>query len=278
MPEGPEVETVRRSLLDVVVGRRIGRVRMSGLKLRTAVSPRDFKKLEGLSITDVGRRGKLLWLRAEDDAGIFVRLGMTGRLVVDKVQARPAPHTHVRIPLAPGQEELRYVDARRFGDVAPFTSRAAFDEVMAQLGPDALALSTEELAATMKRLRNTSRSLKDALLDQRLLAGVGNIYAAEALFVARLSPFSRGLDLSAREARALLAAVGKVLRTGVENRGTSFSDYVDGRGERGRNQDHLFVFQRQGEPCRVCGSPIERSVQGQRSTFHCPRCQKPARG
>jgi formamidopyrimidine-DNA glycosylase len=145
------------------------------------------------------------------------------------------------------------------------------------MGPDGLALDAAARARVAAALTSTKRALKDALLDQSLLAGVGNIYASEALFHARLSPHLRGVDLRDDEADRLLDAVGRVLQEAVRRRGTSFSDYVDGEGVAGGMLAHLAVFQREGEPCPACGTAVARVVQGARSTFLCPRCQKPRR-
>jgi formamidopyrimidine-DNA glycosylase len=228
----------------------------------------------------------------DDGAGVFVRLGMTGRLLLEPARATPALHTHVRVPVsrargapgAPGARasdddiELRFVDPRRFGEVVPFASAAARDAELSRLGPDGLALTEADRAVVAAALQRTQRSVKDALLDQGVVAGVGNIYAAEACFVARLSPLRAGASLDDDEATRLVRAVESVLAQGVQNRGTSFSDYVDGDGRTGDNAAALWVFQREGEACRACGGVVERIVQGARSTFLCPRCQPAPRG
>lgn len=273
MPEGPEVETIRRTLTPLLVGKTLGRAVVSRKALRTPTSTLRLRPLEGRRVIHIGRHGKLLWIDVDDGQGLFVRLGMTGRLVVMPATARRTLHTHVRIPLDDGSE-LRYVDARRFGEVVPFASMAERDAERARMGPDAITLGELDCAAVATRLRATARTLKDALLDQTLIAGVGNIYAAEALFRAGLSPFRRGEQLSDEESLRLFRAVTEVLASAVAHRGTSFSDYVDADGQRGSHLAHLLVFQRDGEPCRVCGGAVSREVQGQRSTFWCARCQR----
>jgi formamidopyrimidine-DNA glycosylase len=273
VPEGPEVETVRRTLTPLLVGRVLGRPTVSRKALRTPTSSTKLRPLEGARVVSLGRHGKLLWIDVDGERGLLVRLGMTGRLVVEAGGVKP--HTHVRVPLGDGSE-LRYIDPRRFGEIVYFATPRMRDEARALMGPDALAFDDDPRgrAQAATNLRATRRSLKDALLDQSVLAGVGNIYAAEALFLARLSPFLRGIDLDATAAARLLDAVARVLASAVLHRGTSFSSYVDGSGKRGDNLAHVFVFQREGEPCRVCGSKIKRQVQGQRSTFFCHRCQR----
>ena len=278
MPEGPEVETVRRTLLPLLVARVLGRPSVSTKALRTRVSTRSLSHLEGKRVVDVGRHGKTLFIALDDGGGVCVHLGMTGRLLVVDAAAARAPHTHVRVPLtvpAGPARELRYVDARRFGAFVPYADEAARARVVAGMGPDGLALDGPDgRALVAAALARTRRSLKDALLDQRVVAGVGNIYAAEILWTARLSPFRASSSLKADEARRLLDAVGAVLAAAVARRGTSFSDYVDATGAPGENAQHLAVFQREGEPCPACGTTVLRKVQGQRSTFYCPRCQR----
>lgn len=278
MPEGPEVETVRRSLLPLLLGATLARPRVSAQKLRTPITRRDLKEVDGAVVVELFRKGKVLGIRNDRGAGILVRLGMTGRLLVELCTQRPAPHTHVRFDVigAAGQTgtELRFVDPRRFGEVVPFASDVDVARALDRLGPDGLALNDEGRACVISRLKATSRAIKDVLLDQSVVAGVGNIYAAEACFVARLSPFRAGSSLDDDEALALVGAIESVLHQGVKNRGTSFSDYVDGAGNTGDNAVHLQVFQRQGQQCRVCAEVVVRVLQGQRSTFWCPRCQK----
>jgi formamidopyrimidine-DNA glycosylase len=273
VPEGPEVETVRRSLHDRLVGATLGRPWLSDKPLRTPLDRRDLAFLDGARVASLTRKGKTLVIAVVGEQGVFVRLGMTGRLLVQPKGAPIAQHTHVRVSLTGTPDELRFVDPRRFGEVVPWLSNAERDAALALLGPDGLALDDAERTAIASSLRATMRSVKDALLDQRVVAGVGNIYAAEACFVARLSPLRTGASLTPAEAWRLVAAVEQVLQQGVRNRGTSFSDYVDGDGRPGDNAAKLWVFGREGEACRACGAIVQRIVQGARSTFLCPRCQ-----
>lgn len=275
MPEGPEVETIRASLAPLLLGRVIGAAWVSRKSLRAPLAARNLSPLRGRTVVATGRRGKAMWIEVEGGAGLMVRLGMTGRLLVEPTAHKPVLHTHVRLGLG-DDEELRFVDPRRFGSVVPFTGVDAREALLADVGPDALGWDRAGRDAARRALCATARALKVALLDQKLLAGVGNIYASEALFRARLSPFARGTELDEGAAGRLLHAVEETLADAVRNRGTSFSDFVDARGARGDHLAHLFVFGREGEPCRACGGPIRRQTQGQRSTFWCPRCQ-PAR-
>jgi formamidopyrimidine-DNA glycosylase len=192
--------------------------------------------------------------------------------VEDREQAR-RPHTHVVVPIDDGERELRYADVRRFGAVVPFAGPAALDDERARLGPDPLSWSAEERALFVRRLKATKRSLKDALLDQGLVAGVGNIYACEALFMAGLSPLARAARVPLGALDELAGAVAEVLARAVQAKGTTFSDFVDGAGQEGGYFAQVLVFQREGEPCSRCGRLVERIVQGGRSTFLCRRCQ-----
>ncbi len=273
MPEGPEVETVRRSLEPLLVGKILRAPSVSRKKLRTPVTKKDLIVVDGATVIGLFRKGKLLGIATDRGAGLFVRLGMTGRLLVEEAKKKPALHTHVRFALQGTTQELRYVDPRRFGEVTVYADDTACADELARIGPDGLSLDDVARAEVLRRLRSTTRVVKDALLDQSIVAGVGNIYAAEALFLARVSPFLSSADLDDDAGWRLIRAVEAVLRQGVEHRGTSFSDYVDAEGKQGDNASRLKVFQREGAACVVCNSVVVRVVQGARSTFYCPRCQ-----
>lgn len=274
MPEGPEVETVRRTLQPQVLGRRLGEAWVSAMALRRPVEAADFRVLQGKRVEGTGRHGKLLWLHLEGEGGIWVRLGMTGRLLVQDAKVEKHPHTHVVIPLDDGREELRYVDVRRFGEVVPYQDAALREAERARMGPDPLTWSEAERRQVAEKFKTTQRTLKEALLDQSLLAGVGNIYASEALFAARLSPFKTGCRTSKPALHRLLEATETVLQKAVAHRGTTFSDFVDSSGGEGQNLQHVAVFWREGEPCASCGRAIEKVVQGGRSTYFCRKCQR----
>jgi formamidopyrimidine-DNA glycosylase len=273
MPELPEVETIARGLDPVLRGRRVETVWGSGLPLHLN-RPVDLRALRavarGRTIARVGRRGKYLLIELGDDGnGVVVHLGMTGRLRVQAADAPRAPHTHVVFGLA-GGDELRFADARRFGWVeagAPLAGVTA----LAALGPDPLSeLDPPALAAALA----TSRApVKSFLLDQRRVAGLGNIYVAEALFRAGIHPVTPAACV-ARHAPELLDAIRAALAGGIERRGTTLRDYVDADGNRGDNASALLVYGRAGEPCPRCGAGIRRRVDAGRSTFFCPSCQR----
>ena len=277
MPELPEVETVRRSLEPGLYEGTITKVATSKLALRQrAIDRRGLASLVGERFLRARRHGKYLLLDLSSDRSLLVHLGMAGRLLLVDAQAPALKHTHVDFTLSSGRA-LRFVDPRRFGIVRLYpTGTLAQTEELAILGPDPIDGELDE-ASFFCALQKTKRDLKTALLDQSIVAGLGNIYVSEALFEAKLSPRRRGHRLSRAEAKALFAAVGSVLRRGVANRGTSFSDYVDANGDAGWNQTTLWVYGREGEACKACGVKIRRFVQGGRSTFFCPRCQASVR-
>lgn len=266
---------MRLTLDPLIRGKALGTPWWSFLPLRNRVPDEpSFRFLVGRPIRGTSRHGKILFVHSET-GGLVVRLGMSGRCLVQAQDAPLAPHTHLRWPLAPGEIELRYVDPRRFGDVRPFVDEEDRAAVIAPLGPDPTTLDQPAVAqAVSLALRRTRRSLKAALLDQALIAGLGNIYVCEALFIARLSPFRAAKGLTAPEATRLLAACHQVIQDGIARRGTTLNDYVDAEGRQGDNQHHLFVFAREGDPCHTCGTAVRRKTQANRSTYYCARCQR----
>jgi formamidopyrimidine-DNA glycosylase len=277
MPELPEVETIVRGLDPLVRGRRIEGVWWSGqgLHLGRQVDLRGLRAVAaGRAIAGVRRRGKYILVDVagqgrDAGAGIIIHLGMTGRLRVQPRATPRVPHTHVVLALT-GGDELRFVDPRRFGWVTPGRPIAT-DAALAALGPDPLTeLDAPALAAALGAARTP---IKAFLLDQRRIAGLGNIYVAEALFRVGAHPAMPARRL-ARRAGELLAAVRAALEGGIAHRGTSLRDYVDVDGERGDNLAALLVYGREGEPCLKCGAPIRRRVDSGRATFFCPRCQR----
>ncbi len=273
MPELPEVETIVRTLRPRLLGATIAAVWTSGKGLRLArlIDRAALARLTvAARITAVRRRGKYILIDLDrEEAGILIHLGMSGRLRLQAGSEPRTPHTHVVWSLASG-DELRFVDPRRFGWVASSRDVDALPEV-AGLGPDALA---ELDVSRLRALLAASRApLKSFLLDQKRIAGLGNIYVCEALFRARLPPRTPARRAAGRAA-ALLRAIQAALRVALANRGTSLRDFVDAEGRSGDNEAALLVYGRAGQPCRVCGASVRRSVDSGRSTFHCPRCQR----
>jgi formamidopyrimidine-DNA glycosylase len=272
VPELPEVETVRRSLLPGLYDGTITAVEVSRFPLRQRPIDRAaLEALVGARFTEARRHGKYLMLDTSCGASLLVHLGMSGRLLLVEREAPLAKHTHVVLSLSTGRA-LRYVDPRRFGIVRSYrtASLPATDE-LAALGPDPITGTFD--VATLTAALETERDLKAVLLDQKVVAGLGNIYVSEALWEAKLSPRQRGEGVRGPQIRALHAAIGKVLRRAVKNHGTSLSDYVDATGQSGWNQDALRVYEKTGAPCRRCRTKICRIVQAGRSTYYCPTCQ-----
>lgn len=271
MPELPEVETVVRDLRPLLVRRVLTAVRRtSAVALRRPWQDDWVEQVVGRRVEAVNRRGK--WILLALDAGsLVVHLGMTGQLVVEDAALDRRPHTHFVFPLDDGWE-LRYSDARRFGSVQFFADEDAREAFFtaAGLGPEPFDLDP---AWWRDRLAATTRNLKATLLDQALVVGVGNIYADEALFHARLHPARRACDLSRAEADRLRKAVAAVLTRAIEHRGSTIRDYVGGSGLQGGYQDELAVYGRTAEPCPRCGTPIAHARQAGRSSHYCPACQ-----
>jgi formamidopyrimidine-DNA glycosylase len=274
MPELPEVETISRGLRRRALGRRVTAIEVHHPGVIVG-SPEEFvARLEGRSIVAVRRKGKALALEFAASDGetpryLLVRLGMTGRLTVASRHAPLEPHTHVRLVLGDGKEELRFRDVRRFGRLRCCT-REELEAVFGGLGPDAQRITEQQFC---QALRRRAGALKSWLMNQQVLAGLGNIYADEALFAARIHPLTQPGRLSPEAARRLHRAVIKVLKRAIALGGTSFSDYLDAGGQPGRFWQRLRVYQRTGEPCQRCRHPIRRLVIAGRSSHFCPRCQ-----
>ncbi|QDT13944.1 bifunctional DNA-formamidopyrimidine glycosylase/DNA-(apurinic or apyrimidinic site) lyase [Alienimonas californiensis] len=293
MPELPEVETMVRGVRPHVVGRTIialrrprGGVNAAGEPLKPiALAPglsAMAARVRGTLIEAVERRAKRVVLRLSGGRALAVEPRMTGLMLLGE----PPTTDHVRLEwtLGPavdggaGYPALRFWDRRGLGTVTLYEPGELEQRLGPhKLGPDPLALSPEEWAATLAAgLARTARPVKVALLDQKIAAGVGNLYASEALFHARLAPDRPGNALGEEEVRALAAAARAVLTEAIEYEGSTLSDgtYRNALGDPGRYRNEHRVYQRAGAPCPRCGTEILRTVQAQRSTFHCPTCQR----
>jgi formamidopyrimidine-DNA glycosylase len=277
VPELPEVETVARGLRERLVGRAIAGAWLSGKPLRMLV-PIDRAALvratRDARVIAIRRRGKYLLMDLSTGATLLWHLGMSGQLAMAPAATPRPAHTHVALALDRA-EELRFRDPRRFGWLAIYPqAEVAGSAELRALGPDPLdgSFTPEVLMAALRDTRGCN--IKAFLLDQRRIAGVGNIYASEALFVAGIHPRRKAANLTAARAARLHHAIVEVLETAVRNRGTSFRDYVDAEGWLGENQNHLRVFMRVGEPCPRCGARLRKLTQQARSTFYCPQCQR----
>lgn len=282
MPELPEVETVRASLERAGLQGPVERVYRSSKALRTGshYRPENLRRLRGQHPVRVWRRGKFLLVDfrttphadpSHDDT-LLVHLGMSGQFVVTSSTAPLEPHTHVRLTLADARE-LRFVDPRRFGAVRVTPRTAVYTlPPLQSLGPEPLDAAFNG-AVLASRARRSKRAIRDVLLDQTVVAGVGNIYVSEALFVAGVHPLVSASRLGPQSYDALARAVTKVLRGSLEHGGTTLRDYRDADGNSGENQHHLMVYGRADEPCRLCGTPLRGFVHGGRSGVYCPTAQ-----
>lgn len=271
MPELPEIETIRRDLVSHVIGRCFTDVEvMPGAEKVVALpSPAKFRRsLPGLRIEGVERRGKYLLFALSDGRYLVVHLRMTGALIHRPAGAPADGYLRIRFSLD-DRTELRYTDLRKLGMMWLVDDPTL---VVGKLGPDALeGLAPETLRSL---LNGRAAPIKVVLMDQARLAGLGNIYSDEALFLAGVHPRRPAGSLTAAEVEGLHGAVGEVLREAMGHRGSSFRDYVDAEGREGEHQFYVKVYRRFGEPCYTCGSAIERIKVGGRSTHFCPRCQK----
>ena len=285
MPELPEVETVVRGLRQSILGRTILSVRLG--KTDFIDDPVALEEhLPGRRIEVIERFGKFMLLRlsaAATDAGVdangdaapaalLVHLGMTGQLAPSSAAQPSNKHTHVFLTLDDGRE-LRYTDARRFGRMAYLTAVPLAEELRA-FGVDPLEVNTTEFAA---RIRTRSARIKALLLDQSVLRGVGNIYADESLWRAKIHPARLGNRLSAREAETLRKALHDILKKAIVMRGSSISDFLDADGEPGEYQRRHRAYGREGERCYRCRTLIRRIIVAGRSSYFCPKCQSAPR-
>lgn len=271
MPELPEVETTMRGLRARLAGRRIASLAQRRADLRFPLPERLAERLVGRRLDGFARRAKYILCDLEGGLTMLLHLGMSGRLLLDG-EPRGA-HEHLTFGFE-GGATLRFVDPRRFGmlDLVPSEGVGAH-RWLAHLGLEPLAPSFggEALRAALADRR---AALKVALMDQRLVVGVGNIYASESLFRAGLRPDRPAGSLSPEEALRLAAAIREVLEEAIEAGGSSLRDYVQADGELGNFQRNFRVYDRAGRPCVTCGGAIERIVQGARATFWCPACQR----
>jgi formamidopyrimidine-DNA glycosylase len=278
MPELPEVEVVRRDLEREVVGKKVKSVEVAGMRsIRRYRQRKPFvTALEGRKITGVERRGKYLILKLDDGQALVIHLGMSGQLLRAKTARETVPkHTHVTIVFTQGGQ-LRFVDPRTFGElfVTPLDGIEQEVDELAHLGIDPLetAMSWDYFGELVAQRH---AKLKPALMDQKFLAGIGNIYSDEILFTAGLRWDRMSDSLSPEEVRRLYRSVIETLQDAVKYRGSSLADeqYVDLFGNKGEYQLHHKVYAREGDPCRRCRQPIVRQKAGGRSTFFCAACQ-----
>jgi formamidopyrimidine-DNA glycosylase len=270
VPELPEVETTRRGLEAPVRGATISGVVVRNRALRQPVPRNLARTLNGRRIDALERRGKYLLFRAGDGT-LIVHLGMSGRLWIVNADVAPAKHDHFDLVLDNGNI-VRFRDPRRFGLVLWQHGDPLAHRLLKDIGPEPFsdAFNAQWL---YRQTRTRGSAVKTALMDSHLVAGVGNIYASEALFRAKINPKLPARRLAAARCATLVQTVRAVLADAIRAGGSSLRDYVNSKGEAGYFQNSFSVYDRAGKPCTACGTPIRSLVLGQRSTFYCPRCQ-----
>jgi len=291
MPELPEVEVTRRLIAPILVGRRLRRVRTTADSYFFLTPPARLRRgLAGRRVESLVRRGKYLVAGLEGESRLLLHLGMTGQLFTSdaasvrllssaaraalqpEVQLRfcPDEHTHLRFEFDDSGPEVYFRDVRKFGKVQLLRARERCAR-LDRLGKDALDISGEDL---FRATRGRKLAIKARLLDQSAVAGTGNIYADEALFLARVRPGRQARRVTRKECAAIAEGLQRVMRRSIATGGSSISDYVAPDGRDGGYQDERRVYAREGAPCLACGTPIRRKVIGQRSAHYCPACQK----
>jgi formamidopyrimidine-DNA glycosylase len=275
VPELPEVETVRRGLDRHIVGRTVETVTVlhpRAVRRHLAGSADFAAALAGRSFDGARRRGKYLWLSAGEDA-LLAHLGMSGQLLIGDPDRPLDPHVRVAFTFSDGGPDLRFTDQRTFGHMTFVTDGAELPGPVAHIAPDPFEPAFDAAALT-RRLKNRRTGIKRALLDQSLISGVGNIYADEALWRARLHWARPTETLTGPQVSHLLAAVREVLGEAIEVGGTSFDSlYVNVNGESGYFERSLAVYGREGQECPRCGAQVRRDPFMNRSAYTCPRCQ-----
>ncbi len=274
MPELPEVETVRRGLITSLVGQKIAGVEVLRPQSIGFPTPADFEQsLLGHSVLDVSRRGKYLLIHLDQGAHLGVHLRMSGRLLVTWTDQPLGPHVRVRI-LLEQEQELRFEDMRVFGRLWYVPRGEALEKVITglqHLGPEPLDnFSGKDL---FDRLKKRTQPIKTALLDQSVVAGIGNIYADESLFGAKINPLRPAQSLTLDELDTLTTVIQSTLSQAIALGGSTLRDYTDIRGVNGNYQEEAWVYARKGAPCRVCGTTVARIRLAGRSTCFCPYCQ-----
>ena len=283
MPELPEVETVRRGLLPVMEGQRIVRADVNRPDLRWPFPAGMADRLTGKTVLTLRRRSKYILADLSSGETLLVHLGMSGRMLIsgqslgDFHHNHPAPqkHDHVVLHMANGARVI-FNDARRFGamDLLP-TDTAEDHPLLAPIGPEPLGNTFDE-SYLISKLTNRNTPIKSALLDQHLVAGLGNIYVCETLYRARISPVTRAGSLTKQRVASLVPIIRQVLSDAIEAGGSSLRDYRQADGELGYFQHSFQVYGREGQPCQTpgCTTAIARVVQSGRSSFYCPNCQR----
>ncbi len=271
MPELPEVETTRRGIAPALIGRRVIDVVVRDRRLRWPIAAHFEAAIKQQTVRRVERRAKYL-LIVFDTGTLILHLGMSGSLRILDAQVPPKAHDHWDLYLDSGKV-LRFHDPRRFGSAHWTESNPLQHKLLAKLAPEPLS---DEFGAEylFRATRKRTVAIKQFIMNSQAVVGVGNIYASEALFRARIAPRRAARRLTRTEAAALATAIKEVLAEAIEIGGTTLRDYVNAEGIPGYFRQKLFVYERDGQPCRVCKTPVKQFVQGQRSTYWCRVCQR----
>ena len=272
MPELPEVETTLRGIAPHLIKSSIKEVIVRRRDLRQPV-PVSLADIEGNIVSGVSRRAKYLIIHLKGHHHVILHLGMSGSLRIVDPATDFRKHDHIAFTLSTGKQ-LRFHDPRRFGIVTHFIADDPLTHpLFASLGPEPLedGFTARYLQSNLKTIK---RPIKLALMDNAIVVGVGNIYASESLFIAGIHPATPACKISLPRLRRLVDSIQDVLRRSIEQGGTTLRDFLRENGEPGYFRQQLFVYEREGEPCRRCGALIKKITQGQRSTYFCPKCQK----
>lgn len=272
MPELPEVETTRRGIEPHLVGAAFTEAIIRRYDLRQPISE-SIDSIIGKNVTAVRRRSKYLILDLDDASSLLIHLGMSGSLRVIDPASDWKTHDHIGLTLSTGRQ-LRYHDPRRFGIVLHLPSGDPLKHPLLEtLGPEPLD-EAFSVATLVKAFERKSIPIKVAIMDAKTVVGVGNIYASESLFRAGILPKTPANKVSKPRLAKLVGCIRNVLQDSITEGGTTLRDFLNSDGQPGYFRQKLFVYERRGEPCRICDTPIQHAVMGQRSTYWCPKCQR----
>jgi formamidopyrimidine-DNA glycosylase len=270
MPELPEVETIVRDLNSALNGQIVKNAGFLNTYIKESGETPSESSLCGHRLLTIERRGKNMIFRFENDLSMVVHLKMTGRLLFEKLPPRENKHLHFQIEF--DIANLYFYDVRKFGRIGIYNSSGLSKHPrLSKLGPEPFDLTP---ARFVELFKGRNKPIKIALMDQEIIAGIGNIYADESLFAAGIRPNLKAAKIKTDRLKILHKSVIKILNKAIDNRGSSVDDYLDGFGKSGKFQNLLNVYGRTGEKCKKCNSAIKRIVLGGRSTHYCPRCQK----
>ena len=270
MPELPEVETIKKDLEKLIIGSEILDIKTNSAK-QIRPSLKEVKKaIVGAKIKKIKRRAKLLQILLDNKLTLIIHLKMTGRILIRKKGAKPDKWQRITISLD-NNKELRFADSRKFGWIK-LVNQKELKEILADYGPEPLDdLSLKNFQGILKR---TKRPVKIVLMDQKKISGIGNIYANDALFLAKINPQTPSNKLNTARIKQLFQAIEKVLKIGLKARGASDQYYLDALGKKGNYQKQFLVYGQENKKCSRCGAKIKRISLGGRGTFFCPQCQK----